>query len=263
MSRTNVPELEDYDWFPAPLRNALTDMLRISSTTFHVFDGAAPVIRDLLASSGAERIVDLCSGGGGPLLSLLDVLDRRHGVRTPVVLTDKFPNDDAFTRAEAARPGQIEGRRASTDATAVPEELTGLRTIFNALHHFPPALARSIFADAARKRQPIASFEIVERSPSGALMVLALPSVVYGLTPFVKPRSLGRFAMTYVVPLVPATICWDGFASCLRAYSPRELEDLVDGLGDDEYRFRIERRRVAWLPLYMTSVVGACVRSRS
>lgn len=256
MGRIHAPELEDYDWFPTPLRDALTDMLRVSTTTLHVFDGALPVIRDVLVETGAERIVDLCSGGGGPLVSLLGSLERRHGLRVPVVLTDKFPNARAFALAEAERPGQVVGRRESTDATAVPEELSGLRTIFNALHHFPPELARSIFADAVRKRQPIASFEIVERTPWAAMMISGTPLACAAFTPLAKPRTLSRFALTYAFPIIPAVMLWDGFASCLRAYSPAELEALVEGLGDDGYRFRVERHRAAHLPIFVTSLVG-------
>lgn len=262
MPRIHAPELEDYDWFPTPLRDALTDVLRVSTTTFRVFDGAVPVLRELLTESGANRIVDLCSGGGGPLLSVIGTLAREHGVTPEVVLTDKFPNVRAFERAERERPGQVHGRRAPTDATALPEDLVGVRTIFNALHHFPPPLARAIFADAARKRQPIASFEIVERSPGALLAVTGVPLVAYTLTPFIRPRTLARFAMTYAVPLVPAVTMWDGLASCLRAYSPPELEKLVEGLGDEHYRFRVEQRRVRLSPMRVTSLIGAPVAIR-
>ncbi len=259
MTRIHAPELEDYDWFPAPLRDALTDILRISTTTLRLFDGAVPVLRDLLRGAGATRIVDLCSGGGGPLISVLSTLEREHGLRPDVVLTDKFPNHAAFARAEGERPGQVRGRRESTDATRLPPELTGVRTIFNALHHFPPPLARAIFEDAVRQRQPIASFEVVERSPAGALIVAGVPAATLGLTPFIQPRTLGRFAMTYAVPLVPAITMWDGFASCLRAYSPPELEKLVLGLGDASYRFRVEQHRARWLPLRVTALIGTPV----
>lgn len=262
MARIQAPELEDYDWFPTPLRDALTDVLRVSSTTLRIFDGAVPVLRDLLEQTGAPRIVDLCSGGGGPLLSVLDTLAREHGLTPEVVLTDKYPNERAFARAEADKPGQVRGRREPTDATKLPSELTGLRTIFNALHHFPPGLARAIFADAADKRQPIASFEVVERSVSGALIVAGVPAVAFGLTPFIRPRTLARFAMTYAVPLVPAVTMWDGFASCLRAYSPPELEKLVEGLETKDYRFRVEQHRAKWVPVKVTSLVGAPVAQR-
>jgi len=58
------------------------------------------------------------------------------------------------------------------------------------------------------------------------------------------------------VPVLPAAITWDGFASCLRAYSVAELEALVAPLQRDDYRFRVQRTRIPWRPLYLTSVVG-------
>jgi hypothetical protein len=46
---------------------------------------------------------------------------------------------------------------------------------------------------------------------------------------------------------------WDGFVSCLRTYSPRELEALVRALPDGDMEWRIGRvrslglSRVTWL----------------
>jgi hypothetical protein len=56
--------------------------------------------------------------------------------------------------------------------------------------------------------------------------------------------------------VLPIAITWDGFASCLRAYSVAELEALVAPLQRDDYRFRVERRRIPWRPMYLTSVLG-------
>ncbi len=51
------------------------------------------------------------------------------------------------------------------DATAVPAELGGFRTLLGAFHHFPPDVARSILADAAQKRRGLAVLEYTERRP--------------------------------------------------------------------------------------------------
>ncbi|MCC6216798.1 MAG: hypothetical protein IT376_18210 [Polyangiaceae bacterium] len=256
MSRVDAPELEDLPAFPAPLRDAMTGFLRVGSEVLGVSAAAAPLVREALAAGRTDRIVDLCSGGGGPVLSVLRRLEREDGTRVEATLTDLYPNTAAFTRAEAALPGRVHGRRAPTDATRVPSELAGVRTIFNAFHHLPPQVARAVLADAAAQRQPILTFEIVERSAQGWLLVASLPAAVYGLLPFVRPVDARALALTYGLPVVPAAVLWDGFASCLRAYSPVELEDLVGPLQRDDYRFRIERRRIPWRPLWVTSVVG-------
>ncbi len=256
MPRVAAPELEDYPWWPVLWRDAMTDFLQKVSDVFGLFDAVVPLVEELLTETGAEQIVDLCSGGGGPAVRLVEQLQAHHGRAVRAVLTDKYPNALAFERAEARAPAHVAGRREPTDATAVPEELRGLRTLFNALHHFPPAAARGLFADAAQKRQPIATFELVERSPAMFGLMAGLPAAVATLTPFIEPRSLGRLTWTYAVPVIPLTTAWDGFASCLRAYSPDELHALVDGLGDAHYRFRVERRRIPRLPVSVTSLIG-------
>lgn len=256
MPRIAAPELEDYPWFPATLRDAMTGFLRTTSEVIGVPDAAAPLVLEAMDAAGTDRIVDLCSGGGGPVVSLVRRLRERHRRDASVVLTDLYPNRDAFERAEAELPSHATGRRESTDAASVPEELTGVRTLFNALHHLPPEVARAVFADAAAKRQPIITFELVERGLQGVAIVAGLPLSIGALMPFVRPRRASTLALTYALPVLPLAIAWDGFASCLRAYSVPELEAMVAPLQREDYRFRVVRRRIPWQPVFMTSVVG-------
>ncbi|HVH42135.1 MAG TPA: hypothetical protein VM925_07315 [Labilithrix sp.] len=256
MPRIGAPELEDYPWFPARLRDAMTGFLRVASEVLRMSAVAEPLVREAMAAAGTRRIVDLCSGGGGPVLSLAKRLHAGSVGDVSVVLTDKFPNLGAFARAEKELPGIVSSRSESVDATAVPPNLDGVRTIFNALHHLPPDLARAVFADAAAKRQPILSFEFVERSAQGA----ALASLAFVgapvLMPFVRPRRLDNFALTYLLPVLPVAIAWDGVASCLRSYSVEELREVVAPLERADYMFRVERRRVPWTMASVTCVVG-------
>jgi len=234
----------------------MTGFLRVASEALGMSAAAVPLVLEAMNAAGTDRIVDLCAGGGGPSLALVQRLCDHHGRDATVVLTDLYPNADAFARAEADLPGRAHGRLEPTDAAAVPADLPGVRTLFNALHHLPPAIARAVFADAARQRQPIVTFEIVERSAQGALIVAGLPLTIYALSAFVRPARALALALTYAVPVLPVAITWDGFASCLRAYSVAELEALVAPLQREDYRFRVERRRIPWRPMYVTSVIG-------
>jgi len=261
MPRLAVPELEDHPAFPVVLRDAMTGFLRVASEVIGVSAVAAPLVEEAMDAVGSEQIVDLCSGGGGPVLSLVRRLRESHGRAAMATLTDKFPNVAAFDRAERELPDQVRGVRESIDATAVPDTLRGVRTIFNAFHHLPPEVARAVLADAAQKRQPILSFEFVERSAQGLAVLGLIPTAVYALTPFIRPTQLSTLALTYVVPVLPMTILWDGFASCLRAYSVAELEAMVAPLNSADYHFRIERRRPPILPGYVTCVVGMPTRA--
>lgn len=250
MARVHAPELEDEAWFPRPLRDSLTAFLQVSSEKLHIFADALPVLREVVARAGATRIIDMGSGGGGPLLSILASLP---GV--DAVLTDLYPNVDAFTRAEQRLPGRIVGHRESIDATNVPHELVGVRTVFNALHHFRPPLAKQILEDAARKMQPICVFEVVERHPLAFAVIAGVPLAVLAFTPFTKPSAL-RLALTYAIPIIPLATGWDGFASCLRAYSVTELQALADDVKVDGYSFRVGQTARGFIPMRVTYLIG-------
>jgi hypothetical protein len=251
MARVHAPELEDEPWFPRPLRDSLTAFLRVSSEKLGVFDAAGPVLREVIERSGTKRVVDLCSGGGGPLLSILDDLPD-----VEAVLTDLYPNVDAFTYAERRLPGRVRGHRESIDATDVPADLHGVRTVFNALHHFRPEHARKILEDAARKKQPLCIFEVVERHPLAFAVIAGVPLAVLAFTPFTQPSAL-RLALTYAVPIIPLATGWDGFASCLRSYSVDELRALADTVHVDGYSFRVgQSERGGLVPMRVTWLIG-------
>src|SRR5579871_4071074 len=156
-------EFHELDRFPETLRNAITEVLRVMSLQLRVHEVIRPVLEAVLDATGSSRIVDLCSGAGGPILPIQQQW-AKAGRPVSVVLTDRFPNRDAFARASRMTRGSVCGYDDPVDATEVPRELAGVRTVFNAFHHFSPEMARKILADAYRQRQPIAIFEITDRA---------------------------------------------------------------------------------------------------
>jgi SAM-dependent methyltransferase len=228
MKRLQLVELEDLPWFPAVLRDGGTAYLALAERVGGHARALVPVLERALAETGATRIVDLCSGAGGPVAGVAEELARR-GHPVDVVLTDRYPNVRAFERASATNP-RVAGRAEPVDATAVPDDLTGLRTVFNAFHHFPPDLARRILADAVAKRQPIAVFEVVSREPAMLLALLFSPIVVTLSMPFWRPFRWPWVVWTWLVPLMQPFVLWDGIVSWLRIYGVDELRALVAGI---------------------------------
>jgi hypothetical protein len=256
MRRIHAPEIEDEPWCPPVIRDGLTGFLQVAAETVRLYDAVAPLVSALVVRHRAPRLIDLCSGGGGPVVRLVERLHAEHGVDVDVVLTDLYPNHGAFDVAEARGHGRIRAVREAVDATDVPVELRGVRTMFNALHHFRPPLARKIVADAARKRQPLCCVEVVERRPRTVGFLMGVPVATLALAPLQRPFSATRAALTWALPVIPAAVWWDGMMSCLRSYSPTELAELTAGLDDDGYAFRVERIEVPWLPLRLTVLVG-------
>jgi hypothetical protein len=251
MRRRQLVELEDLPWLPETLRDALTDCLRYAQETSGIARLVLPRLERLLTSDGAKSIVDLCSGGGGPLAGLAQAL---APAGTRIVATDLYPNRRA--QAQLASSGVVPFT-APVDARRVPAELKGVRTLFMAFHHFRPEDARGILADAVEKRQPIAIFEIAERHP----VILALTPLMAVLqllsAPRQQPWRWSRILWTYLIPLAPLTVVFDGIVSCLRAYSLDELRELTAGLGGDDWRWELGRTPVPLAPARLTYLLGA------
>jgi len=236
-------EIHDCPWCPARWRVYLQDMLSFFASAFRPYDAIADRLGEALVRSGAGRIVDLCSGAGAPAMAVQRAL-REHGLAIPLVLTDKYPHPDAGWERSGTGSGDLKVMEKPVDATAVPADLKGFRTLFTAFHHFTPAQARGILADATERGQGIGIFEYTERNwlVWGPALLLT-PFVVWIATPLLRPVSLGRYLWTYLVPVVPFMAVWDGLVSCLRTYSPAELEVLTASLDPSGYRWAIGRVR--------------------
>jgi len=58
---------------------------------------------------------------------------------------------------------------------------------------------------------------------------------VWLLTPLVRPFRWSRLLWTYVVPVVPAMLLFDGIVSCLRIYRPEEMKAMALEAGGDAF----------------------------
>jgi hypothetical protein len=231
VKRRQLVELEDLPWWPAMFRDAQTDYLATALRVTKTYSVLAPRLAAALARCGATEIVDLCSGGGGAWTELLPAL-RAAGAAVSLCLTDRYPNQVAFARVAGKLPG-VRFETGSVSATEVPARLTGFRTVLTAFHHFPPGAARAILAAAVRDRQGIAVFEAVSRTPAGLGAMLGVPIAVWLLTPLIRPFRWSRIFWTYVVPVVPLSIMFDGIVSCLRVYTPEEMKMMALDAGGD------------------------------
>ena len=231
-SRMHLFEFGDQEWLPEAWRRYITEYLQFM-LVHGPFDGL-PALVSRVAEGAEGSIVDLCSGSGGPWeMYLEEPLDQFAGVE--VVLTDLRPNAEAFERIEQTTDGRASGYDRPVDATDVPAELEGPRTIINAFHHFRPETARSILADAVDRGEPIGVFEVMDRRLSTILSTLLVPLFVVLMTPFARPFRIGRIFWTYLIPVMPLLIFWDGLVSALRTYSPAEMLEMVEAFDDYDW----------------------------
>lgn len=211
----------------------MTDFLQFTANKFDFYKDLGPLLNRGMSSVHTTNIIDLASGGGGGWMSLIPHV-KEEIPDAKITLTDYYPNIPAFELNVKKHPDVLGFYDKSVDARNVPSELKGLRTQFLSLHHFRPDDARKILQNAVDSGQPIAIFEAQQRSVAHFIQFFFSPINVLILTPFIKPFSLGRIFFTYVLPLVPIFVWWDGLVSVLRTYSKKELEQLVSELNNHE-----------------------------
>lgn len=253
--RRHLVELEDLPWFPALFRDAGTAFLELASRAAGHSALLTPKTEEALQRSGATRIIGLCAGGGGPL-TVMSVLLRERGWKGETLLTDLYPNLSAMKRLEAESGGALRAWTAPVDATAVPHDLEGLRVICNAFHHLDRPAALKVLQDTVKAGQPIAIFEVVSREPL-PLFGISLAPLTFSLAlPFLRPFRWAWIPFTYLLPLIPAFVLWDGVVSWLRIWSEGELHELVNSLDAPGWTWDIGLIKLGNAPANATYLVG-------
>jgi hypothetical protein len=256
MKRIHFIEIADQAWCPQPIKNAVTDYCRFVLTLSKTYQAIAPLLAGALQRTGARRVLDLGSGAAGPWIELQPLV-RQLGVDVSVCLSDHYPNIQALERARCLTRQAINYLSEPVDATRVPRELSGFRTMFTAFHHLRPEQARAMLADAVAKGEGIAVFEPGERNFLILLLfplLLVTPLRVLIATPFIRPFRWSRLLWTYLVPAVPLVLLFDSIISVLRLYSVHELRGLTAGL--DSYHWDISTVRGKPIPIPITYLIG-------
>lgn len=240
MKRLHALEWEDLHEFPNSWRDYGTDYLKFIAIKFNIYKPVLPLMQKCLDKSGQNHWVDLASGGGSGLICLAKDL-KKDNPTLKIVLTDYYPNLQAFENLSKEVPNTFHYERSSVDATHTPKHLQGsVQTIFGAYHHFRPNKARQILQNAVDTKTTIAIFEPVGRNIGSWMSMLFVPLNVLIFTFFIRPVRWKVLPFIYLIPLIPLYILWDGIASILRTYSEQELHDLVNSLEHSEtYKWEI------------------------
>ena len=102
--------------------------------------------------------------------------------------------------------------------------------------------AQQILQNVIDTNGAIAVFEAQERSLTSIVAMLFSPLSVFWSAPLIRPFKIKRIIFTYLIPIVPLCVIWDGVVSSLRTYSLKEMNDLIEDLdGTENYEWEINR----------------------
>jgi hypothetical protein len=255
MARIHAFEFEDQAWFPGLIREYMTDFLsHMGGWSKLPYVPFTERLAAAMQCTGDARVVDLCSGGGGPAVVIARDLRERLARPVEVVLTDLYPSASRWKEATLPEWASFETR--PIDAREVPLDLSGFRLVCNGFHHLKPDQAYACLLDAVKQRRGVALVELAQRSPLSMLQIALGTLTQLVVTPFIKPFRWSRLLLTYALPVVPVCTLWDGIVSCLRVYDPEELKRMIAALPAADYRWEYGRLRANPLPSELTYLIG-------
>lgn len=253
MKRRHFFEFGDQPWLKGWARECYLDCLNFGLRTAGQFRGILPPLLRWAGPIGNADVLDLGSGGGGPIETLLLESDKQNRKLPRIFLSDLFPSPEHY-KSLVAKYG--DDRLGFVDlpvpATRVPPGLPRLRMICSAFHHFQPEAAQQILTDAVQSADGLFIVEPLQRDWKHLLLVLLSGPFAYMGAPFFAPRkSLLKFVFCLIIPVFPLLVLFDGCISVLRMYRPEELMGKIPAA--DRARFHIEWGVAPYLGIFGSS----------
>lgn len=231
LPRLQLFEFNDAPWAPALLRETLVEALSRTLRWGHMLDGLVAPLARCLQAAGTAKVLDLAAGAGGPAEVLCSAMtERGHDVH--FLMSDLYP---AISQWEAlcAKSPRLGFVPEPVDATSIPPQLGEgrVRVIINALHHFPPEIARQVLRGACENAPGVFIAEGLVRNPLSFAAMGPVGLAALLATPVLaKDRFASRAALTWLSPVALAASVWDGTVSSMRTYLPEELREMVADL---------------------------------
>ncbi len=214
-------------------------MMKVMHKLVNTAEEMTDLVERGMNATRTNTIIDLCSGSGGPMPEVLEILEEKKGIEgVKLVMTDLYPNLEYAEKLKSEGKSGITYEEKPVDAAKVDANLEGLRTMVGSLHHMRPEIARKILKNAMDNRQPFLAFEISDNSFPKAIWWIAFPiNFISSLfvSAFARPYSIQQFIFTYIIPIIPITFAWDGAVSNARTYTLDDLDILLEGLESDQY----------------------------
>jgi ubiquinone/menaquinone biosynthesis C-methylase UbiE len=247
VKRIRAFEFNDSRWCPAVIRESITEILGNTFRRGKVYLGLSEEFREFCRGLNGGVILDLCSGSGMPAVAMLDSLGESGPKPARMILSDLFPNVESLRQSERQHPDLLESRLQPVDATRLPADIDyDAITMFSALHHFDLAEIQLIIDGCVKNGKGLFFVEAFPRHIRCFLPIFLYALVPLLLNPFTTPKNkFSKFVLTYLIPVIPNAMLWDGIVSVLRIHTPEDLMALV-GKHHRSYQFSFKEVPIAF-----------------
>lgn len=227
-----IKELEDYNWFPQLFRRFQAAYIGSIIKWTKFYKPLVPVVQQLLNENKISNIQDLCSGSGMPAVFMQQQLSGNY----KTILSDKFP-EYSFATTE-----NIIYLKNETDVLLLKPEHDTCYTMYNAFHHFADSEQRQLLKNLQAANAPFVIAEILEPDFFTLIKIVFTTTIVQLVAaPFVKPFSLLRLLLTYIIPVNLITVTYDGVISVFKSKSAQQYQNLVNKITNENYEITVHK----------------------
>lgn len=244
MRRYQLFEFCDQPWLTGIWREGLIDCLNNIHRFLQPYRHITPVLQDWARRNNVELLLDIGSGGGEQIATLLNQKGMLSNKKLKFVLSDLYPQVANYVHLKNHYgQGIIDYLGYSVPVTDIPKKFRYL-SVFSAFHHFPPHVAADILNEVAKNRDGICIIEFTERNWISLFSMI--PAFLFNL---LAPITASKFRLSKLlfgtfVPVIPLIVCFDGMISVLRSYKADELLSMLPDRVKNE--FAVEHGSVPW-----------------
>lgn len=191
LKRRQLFEFCDQPWITRFIREGFMDCLNNIHRFLAPYQGIASLVEQFGHRLKATEILDLASGGGQQIETILNYAANQKITLPKIVLSDLYPNPHIYESIqknyEASQIGYI---ATPIDIANIPKEKRIL-TIFTAFHHLSEQTAHALMHDVVTHRDSLLIVEFTRRAWLDICLMFFPAYVMHMLAPFFAKKFDG------------------------------------------------------------------------
>ncbi|MEC9281578.1 MAG: class I SAM-dependent methyltransferase [Bdellovibrionota bacterium] len=262
--RVNSFEFGDLQAVPAFYHQFLREFMSKIYLVFGIHKLWRTEITEFVKRQGSQSIHDPCAGSGYVNQLIFESLDEKLNAKFYLsdLMTDESP--EFAKQINALGFENLKFAEKSIDLLKIEASNQMPKMFVNSFHHFDRDHVKEILKNTLGQGKELLVLEYCRKTPDSLMSMLFGGVFSLLFFPFVVEKKfvLPSFIFTYLIPVIPFMLVWDGVVSCLRTHSSSSLEEILVDLnfsnvsiekktkrsllypsGVDSYFFKIENRK--------------------
>ncbi len=227
-------ECNDSPHCPQFIRESILEVLGQSIRDAGVYEKLAPRFIEFCAEAQVKDVLELGAGSGESTAVFLDAIRQTNQSPPHVYISDLFPMVEVMARTCKRFPGVLTPITEPVDIGDLGDVVShDMHMVLSAFHHLDTGVARVFLQKVQEQKSAVFIAEPFTNS-----LRAFVPLFLHGFTGlarngvFSSRMRLVKFFFTFLIPLIPMCLLWDGLISMIRMYSEEEFMAVVASLPD-------------------------------